>query len=77
MTTLELTAAQIKNEITAYWKRIEDAKQKLDDLQHRTIPWKKRKDQERALKNEIKHVEQLITYAKDALALMDKAALSA
>jgi len=67
MEPLKLTIAQIKAEIAAYRKRIEDAKQKLDDLQHRIMPWKKKRDQERALRNEIKHVKQLIKYAEDAL----------
>ena len=60
----------IRGDIATYRQRVEDAKQKLDDLQHRLISRKKKRDQQRALDNEIRHVKKMITYAEDALALM-------
>ncbi len=73
MDTIKLTTARVRNDIAGYKQRIERVRQQIDDLEGRMLPRREIPTRRRrqALKNEVAHVKQLITYAQDLLDLLE------
>jgi hypothetical protein len=73
MTQIELTEEDIKQDIIYYQARLNRIQDRLDELPARVGSWQENKkiklDRQR-LEAEIRHVRQLIEYAKDALTEM-------
>jgi len=69
---MDLSISDIKNDISEYQERIQTARQKLIDLPagHLSYPeHKKREKQRRELHADIKHLQQLKSYANEGVAL--------
>lgn len=71
---LELTVADIDQDITDFEKRIEKAKDRLRALPSGWLPYaqhRKREKLRQDLQAEIEHVKRLIGYAREALNEME------
>ncbi len=66
---MDLTDSEIKEDIQEFEKRISAAREKIDDLPEGRLPFgehKKRELQRRQFEDDIRHIEKLIGYAKEA-----------
>jgi len=69
---MNLTIENIQRDIVAFQSRIAKAKAEIDELPSGRLPFKEHKKRERIRregKAEIKHVRQLIRYAKEGIEL--------
>ena len=67
---LQLTNADIREDIREFKQRIQTAREKLAELPEGYLPYtehKKREKQRRDLQAEIEHVQKLIRYAGEVL----------
>ena len=71
MDTIKLTTERVRNDIAGYKQRIERVRQQIDDLEGRMLPRREIPTRRQALKNEVAHVKQLITYAQGLLDLLE------
>jgi hypothetical protein len=69
---IDLTVHDIEQEMSKFHERISKAKTKLADLPTGYLPYqeyKKREKQRRGLQSDIKHLQQLMSYANESVAL--------
>ena len=66
---MKLTASSIEEDIRVFEQRIKVAEDKLAELPSGYLPYsehKKREHQRRVYQDEIRHVENILTYARQA-----------